>query len=323
MNQYKKVIIWGYPLYSHTHSYIHEGYYRAFKFLNFDTYWFDDNNYPIDFDYNNCLFVTEGFADKNIPLNNSSCYAVMYCPSPIKYQGVKQYIDVRMAATNFEDHIQKYSLDKNKTINVGPCCYFEPKTNHDIHIKNNYVDYIMSDFDKFYIAWATNLLPHEINFDSIYFPRKQIINYCGSIDSNGICENYSNFKPFIEECVKNNIPFIHNCPWNNPISNEEVIKRTQESLLGIDIRGPEHIKNRLLNCRVYKNISYGHLGLTNSEEMMLSLDGNCIYNNNTAQLFYDGINNIKKYELIKNGMKLVKEKHTFINRIKSLLEIIQ
>jgi hypothetical protein len=53
-----KIIIWGYPLYSHTHSYIHDAFYKAFKYLNYETYWFDDNNYPKDFDWNDCLFWT-------------------------------------------------------------------------------------------------------------------------------------------------------------------------------------------------------------------------------------------------------------------------
>ena len=44
--KYSKVIIWGHPLHSHTHSYIHEAYYRAFKYLGYDVYWFHDNEYP-------------------------------------------------------------------------------------------------------------------------------------------------------------------------------------------------------------------------------------------------------------------------------------
>ena len=63
-----KVVIWGFPLHSHTHSYIHYGWYKGFKHLGYDTYWFDDTNYPSDFDYSNCLFLTEGYADNNIPI---------------------------------------------------------------------------------------------------------------------------------------------------------------------------------------------------------------------------------------------------------------
>ena len=320
--KYSKVIIWGHPLHSHTHSYIHEAYYKAFKYLGYDVYWFHDNEYPDEFDYKNSLFIGEGFADKNIPINKSSCYCIMYCPSPKKYQKAGRYIDIRMAAVDFTDHIQTYSLDKSKVEKVGPACYFEKKTQDIITIDNDYVDYTLEDFDKFYVSWATNLLPEEIDEENIYLKRENKIYYMGTISAQGVCENYSNFTPFIDACKKNNIEFIHNNFWANPLTNEQVIELTQKSLLGIDIRGPQHLKQKLLTCRVFKNISYGHLGLTNSQEIYNELDGNCILNENTEQLFYDGMSNIENYNLIKSGMKYVKQNHTYINRVNSLLSVL-
>ena len=321
--KYNKVIIWGHPLYSHTHSYVHDAYYKGFKYLGYDVYWFHDGDYPQDFDFTNCLFIGEGFADKNIPINNTSCYMIMYCPSPIKYQEAGRYIDIRMAAVDFKDHIQEYSLDKNSAQKLGPAVYYVPKKSNKVNIKNDYVDYEIDDFDKVYISWATNLLPQEFNENDIYLSRENLIYYSGTISPHGICENSSNFSPFINACRSNGINFIHNDPWSNPLSTEEVIRRAKSSILGIDIRGPQHLKQRLLTCRVFKNISYGHLGLTNSEEMYNELDGNCIYNQNTEQLFYEGLSNKDNYKLIKDGFQLVKENHTYLNRIKSLLSILE
>jgi hypothetical protein len=320
--KYSKVIIWGHPLYSHTHSYVHEAYYKGFKYLGYDVFWFHDGDYPEDFDYNNSLFIGEGFADKNIPINDTSCYMIMYCPSPIKYAKAGRYVDIRMAAVDFKDHIHEYSLDKTKSEKIGPAVYYVHKTNEKVKIINDYVDYEISDFDKLYISWATNLLPHEIHEDDMYLQRENVIYYSGTISPHGICENYSNFRPFVEACESNGINFIHNDSWSNPLSTEEVIRRTKVSLLGVDIRGRQHLKQRLLTCRVFKNISYGHLGLTNSEEILNELDGNCIYNSDTNQLFYDGISNRKKYKLIKDGMRIVKENHTYVNRINSIIKIL-
>ena len=83
-----------------------------------------------------------------------------------------------------------------------------------------------------------------------------------------------------------------------------------------------HLKQKLLTCRVFKNISYGHLGLTNSEEIYKELDGNCVYCDDTAQLFYDGMGNRENEKLILDGMRFVKENHTYINRVNSLLSIL-
>ena len=320
--RYSKVIIWGHPLYSHTHSYVHSSYYKTFKFLGYETYWFHDDSYPVDFDYENCLFIGEGFADKNIPINSSSCYLIMYCPSPIKYVEAGRYIDVRMAAYNFKDHIQEYSLDKENYEVIGPACYFVNKTNERVIVKNDYVDYEMDDFDRIYISWATDLLPHEINDRDIHAEREKAIYFSGTMPNGASTDFQSKFLPFIKSCERNGISFIHNDPWTNPLSSEELIRRTKKSMLGVDIRGENHIKQGLLTCRVFKNISYGHLGLTNSERFLTELDGNCVYNSDTEQLFYDGMRNKDNHQMILNGMRIVRENHTFINRINSILKIL-
>ena len=80
-----KVVIWGYPTNAHTHFYTHEALYKAFKHLEYETYWFYDDGYPEDFDWDDCVFWTEGWADKNIPLNKNSTYFVHCVPSPKKY----------------------------------------------------------------------------------------------------------------------------------------------------------------------------------------------------------------------------------------------
>ena len=177
--KYNKVVIWGYPLYSHTHSYVHYGYYQAFKSLGYDTYWFNDDDYPETEDFTNTLFIGEGFADKNLPINDSSAYFIMYCPSPEKYLEAERYIDVRTVGVGIKDHIYDYSLDKTKTLRVGPGCYFESKTDKVVHIKNDYHDYTMKDYDKLYISWATNLLPDQIDPNNITLPRKNVVHYLG------------------------------------------------------------------------------------------------------------------------------------------------
>ena len=318
-----KIIIWGYPLYSHTHSYIHAAFYKAFKHLGYDTYWFHDEDYPEDFDWNECLFWTEGFADKNIPLNKTSTYFVHVCPNPNKYLGkVKRFVDVRYNHLWHNDPTYSYVLDKSKVEKIGPCCYFKKKTNHRVQILNDYHQYWTDDFDKFYVTWATNLLPDEFNFEDIYYPRENKIYFSGNISRYGRCENLSTFKPFIEECVKNGIEFIHNDPFSNPLSNDQVIERTKKSILGVDIRGPEHLRNGYVPCRVFKSISWGHLGTTNSQEVYKELEGHCLLQEDTKQLFYDAMKNKTDYKFIKDAMMYVQEKHTYVNRVQSIMSLL-
>ena len=56
--------------------------------------------------------------------------------------------------------------------------------------------------------------------------------------------------------------------------------------------------------------------------MCIRDSGNCIYNEDTKQLFYDGLDNIDNFDLITKGMQYVKENHTYINRAKTLLSVL-
>jgi hypothetical protein len=320
----QKVIIWGYPLYSHTHSYIHYGFYQGFKHLGFDTYWFDDKNYPKDFDFSNCIFWTEGFADNEIPLNDSSIYFVHVCPNPKKYidAGVKKFFDVRGNNIWIKDHVYSYTMDKSKYEKLGPVCYYEEKTNNKVLVENQRFNYEIDDYDKVYISWATDLLPNEFNYDDINYKRDNIIYFCGNLSNNGVCENFSTFKDFIIECKKNNIEFKINNPWINPLPKEEIINRTKKSILGVDVRGPEHIKNGYIPCRVMKSMSYGHLGMTNSPEVYNEMEGHCILETDTSKLFYKAMENRTNYKFIKDGMDYIKENHTYINRVQSILKLV-
>jgi hypothetical protein len=319
-----KIIVWGYPLYSHTHSYTHQAFYEAFKYLGYETYWFHDDDYPLDFDYSNCIFWTEGFADKNIPLNSSSTYFVHVCPSPKKYieSGVKKFIDVRTNSIWIKDHVYSYTMNKQELEKLGPCCYYERAKSGNVGVKNDYHDYEIADYDKIYISWASNKFPEEFNLDDVYFPRERVINFCGNLSDGGVCENYSTFSLFIKECEKEGISFNVNNPWNNPLTQDEVIRRTKQSILAADVRGPEHIKNGYVPCRVLKSISWGHLGMTNSSEVHKELEGNCIFESDPAKLFHLAMEKRTDYNYIRNSMLYVKENHTFLNRVNSIMKIV-
>jgi hypothetical protein len=319
-----RIIIWGYPLYSHTHSYIHAAFFKAFKFLGYETYWFDDLNFPVDFNFENCIFWTEGFADKNIPLRKSSIYYVHVAPNPMKYieAGVKEFIDVRYNHLVHKDHVYEYSLNKSEIQKIGDCVYFQEKTSGFEQLINDYVNYEVPSYRKVYITWAANFLPHEFNYEDMYLPRQNKIYFSGTLSKKGRNENYSTMKGFIKAAKKSKIKFISNDPFANPLSEEEVVRRTQMSILGVDVRGPEHVRNGYVPCRVFKSISWGHLGMTNSPEVFRELEGNVIFNIDSAALFTDAMEKRTDHQFILNAMQYVQANHTYINRIRAILSII-
>ena len=153
-----KIVIWGYPLNSHTHSYIHSSFYKAFKHLGHDVYWFHDDEYPEDFDFDDCVFLTEGFADKNIPLRETSTYYVHVCVNPKKYLGkVKKLIDVRYLQESMDNDNYDFVLDRDNCTELDSGVLYDNKSD---------------EYDIIYCGWGTDLLPHEIDFDWVIIPRE-------------------------------------------------------------------------------------------------------------------------------------------------------
>ena len=87
LGTFEKIIIWGFPLHTHTHSYIHACWVKTFTALGKEVHWFSNEKHedPANFSYKNCLIITEGFQDKFLPLDPTNTYFVHFCIYPEKY----------------------------------------------------------------------------------------------------------------------------------------------------------------------------------------------------------------------------------------------
>lgn len=328
---FNKVIIWGFPLHSHTHSYIHYGWVKGFSYLGYETHWFDDTNHPTDFDYNNCLFITEGYADNKIPIKDTSIYFVHIARFPEKYVGkVKRFIEIRYLVDQIKDANYEYMLNKSQCVKISDCTYYEQLHNNG-GLAKYHNNPIPMEYECIYTCWATDLLPNEILDENIYLPKDNKIYWFGTSNQH----NTPEIALFFQECRKNGIEYIVNDPWANPLPFEIVQQYTMKSLMAPDFRssgdprkvaigetGTCHKQIGYIACRLFKSISYGHLGITNSRHSYELLKGAVIYNSNETQLFYDAIKELHNDELIKKQMALVREHHTYLNRIHDLLSVL-
>ena len=62
--------------------------------------------------------------------------------------------------------------------------------------------------------------------------------------------------------------------------------------------------------------------MTNSPEVYNELEGYCILQKNTSQLFYDAMEKRTDYKYITNAMKYVQENHTYVNRVKTIMSLL-
>lgn len=135
---FNKVVVWGHKLHTHTHSYIHYGFVKAFKYMGYSVYWLDNNDDIQSIDFSNALFITEGQVDKNIPIRQDCFYIIHNCDS-------SKYSDL---------------LAKGRCINLQVYVHWCLKKN--VVKLDEFIYYDLQD--KFiYMPWATDLLPYEID----------------------------------------------------------------------------------------------------------------------------------------------------------------
>ena len=307
--------------------------YKALKALGREVYWFTDDNHPEEshFDYENSIFFTEAGGpgtEEKIPLNKSSDYLVHCCINPKKYlEADCRLIDVRFNVKEIYDCNYNYVRDPSKVEKINDCLYYE-KLDSDSGLTNRQFPNQKVSYEAIYLTWATDLLPEEIKEEFVDIPRENKIYWLGSISHS----NSKEILPFAEAAKRKGVSFIHNNPWANPISYDDCMKLTQVSYLAPDIRGSgdsdtftgtNHLKIGYVACRQFKNISYGQIGLTNSEESQRVFEGKLILNSDTEALFEDGERNKLNKNLILEQMKLVKEKHTWKTRTNNLLKLIE
>jgi len=326
-----KIVIWGYPNNTHTHYYTHWAWYNTFSRMGYDTYWFSDSNYPVDFDYKNCLFITEGYADSNIPINNKSTYFVHICVNPSKYldKGAR-LIDLRFNVSEINDCNYNMTLDKSKLLKVGNCAYYDENVNDDF-LSDQFRKGV-SGYEALYISWATHLMPDDINLEDAKIKRENKVYWTGSIAENNIKE----IRIFVESLRIKNIDFTHSDPWRTPVDWDTLKRLTQLSFISPDIRGsafrreingkPDTGSNHkmigYIPCRIFKNISFGQLGITNSKSVYELFDGNIIYNDDESLLLDSSIPFMDNIKMIQDQMQFVKENHTFLDRANTLIKIL-
>lgn len=301
---FDKIIIWGHKLHTHTHSYIHYGFYRACTYMGYPTYWFDDNDDISQFNFSNSLFITEHQVDTKIPIRQDCFYVV--------HPHVKPQYD-RVSALN---RVVTLRVFVNEVLSLPHREQYEPFVYFDIPNRS------------IYLPWATDLLPEEIDRmkEKIkYIVPKKRVCYLGTIGHGGEGKNINTIKPFIRAAIKDGFEFISNDPWAHPLDPDSYVQITQESLLAPALQGEYQVNVGYIPCRIFKNISYGCMGITNSLRVWELFEGKIVYDANPRTLYRKAKNALdnhtleKQYEL----MDFVKNRHTYINRVQALFEFIK
>jgi hypothetical protein len=331
--EFRQVIVWGFPLHTHTHSYIHGAWVKTFQYLGIKVHWFHDKEYPKDFDYSNTCFITEGWADDNIPVNSSSTYFVHIAKNPSKYLSLgARLIEIRYNVLEIHDFNYDYKLPDNP-VYLSRDTLYERLSDDSAVASRRGRPVSSTPYEAVYMYWATDLLPHEFNYnDAENIVNTNIIHYIGSIGEN---HPFTQFKRIGEHLGFN---VVHHNPWSNPISYDDNIKLMKESYCVPDFRsygdaskrveygkmnGTNHLDIGYMPCRVLKAISYGRTGITNSKRVKDILGEFVEYAETPADVFEINERTKANVEWRKRCMTHVAENHTFLQRVRDLARALQ
>lgn len=293
--RFSRVVAWGHPLHSNTFSYIHSTFLKAFKSLGYETHWLTNDSDVSNIDFSNSLFFTEGQVDAKIPLRHDCRYVLHNCRFD-RYP-VGCFLKLQTYYQNDPLTVEmQYAGEK-----LGPGVFYNNKQN------------------MLYQSWGTDLLPHEIDLDFVNKPRQKICHWVGTIGGQ-LYGNEKELAPFQKACSDNGVEFKHHPP--NTTSIEDSFRLVQESCIAPAIHGTYQSMYGYVACRVFKNISYGHMGVTNCRAAQELFDGQLIFNSNTYQLFSDAQAAINDKDRVRKLMVFVKDKHTYLNRIDNILKVL-
>lgn len=300
-----RLVIWGLKNVYHTHRHIHKAFYENAKEIGCKVIWVED-------DKKNQKHILPGDV-----IIASEVYGKMI-PRKFKFEDYNLPIrnDVKYCLHNYSD-VFKEKLNKDNYINLA--VYHNEADKSDIKIDE--FRYFNTNTKTLYQPWGTDLLFKD--FKKPTFNKNRFVFWIGSIWNNE--QNQGNVVQIDElkkVLIKNNLKFMQ-LRFIPDFLNVFFIRRSR---IAPAIAGQYQIDINYLPCRMFKNISYGQLGITNVQKFLDILGDKFIINEkqNTETVIQKVLNLTK--EEYKKEVLLQQEKiknYTYKESIENILSCLQ
>lgn len=293
---FDKVIIWGLPLHSHTHSYIHDCFFKAFKSMGMETVWVQDTSEKIENEFlNNSLVVACGIDCKSLSVNKN-CFYVLHNVDDHRFRQNDNYI-------NLQVYTKDTLLPDRAAERLSTFTYWQ------------------EDNRCLYQPWGTDLLPEEMIYDPVPAPEvNKSVNWVGSV-TDGDQGNLKQLQEYAQSMASRiGIP-VH---VHRGIDRENMIKLIRSSNQAPAIVAGWQRENLYVPCRLFKNISYGQPTFSNSP-VIKEICGDDFYEEDCAALAIKANEYLKNrdFDREKNVIETIRKEHTFVNRCNRILEMVE
>lgn len=238
----KRIVIWGLRTRYHTHRHIHKAFYENAKKLGYDAIWVEDEEKNAHLIQAGDLVIAAEavgkmvpeklkFEDYKLPIKNSVYYCLHNYKDIFKEKINKDFLlNLKVYMNEAEKADQKW----------GPATFFDSKTR------------------TLYQPWGTNLLAEE--FKKPTFHKGKFVFWIGSIWNNTANQGNKGAIAELKSALHAHaLYFVHLRfipDWLN-------VFFVRHSRIAPAIAGKYQTEIDYLPCRMFKNISYGQLGITN------------------------------------------------------------
>ena len=314
------VIIWGLKPYTHTHSWIHWGFAKAFEYLGFNVLWIDKNDTVDPSVFKDALVISEANNDEGILIDGSATY-IVHRYKKDTYIGAKKVVNLEFYSKPVEDseikiyppHYQNMACVLKRYQEIAQTVWF----GNEILESNN------MHAPTLFMSWGTDLLPNDIELIDpglIRASRRPDVTFVGSVWGVNMNEMQDLVTKLAERKINFNVLGLHN---GAPINNEMAKHITRLSLFSPAIVGKDHIDMGYVPCRIYKNLSYSRMPATNLPHASEILPG-IVMETDLDRLIDQAIEfeNNPDVNLMNGLVNHVRINHTFLNRAKNILEVI-
>ena len=317
----------------HSHKYIHGAIYKIFLYIaskmpyKVNVLWCDDDASEIYNDYSNYFIFSSPHynTDKYLPILDNAYYILHYrTHNVINNKHIVKYshlLRIKKAVKYVEFRgLPKDYINKKKIKFINPLFWYY----YDVQSNLEGQKYNTNELN---IPWATNLLPEEIDKNMDWVMEKHDYNkksyFCGSIWKT----NNDEVKQWKSICLKKKI----HCLFDKEEDEIKHQEKVRSSLLAPAFQGEsQHYSQEsfYIPCRIFKNISFGALPITNNIGVYnMFKEYTIIYDEKLDVLFdkvleyrnYEKENKEQHLENMMNIMNNVKNNHTFLNRIHDLI----
>lgn len=311
-----KIIVWGMKDSYSTHTHIHEAFARAAKYMRPGSLWLDQNDKPSPEVFDNALVITEHNPARTLPIRENAFYVVHGLNDNERARNYFSGVKNRLSWNVYHDYSHVYGTQGNPVndfvigVPLTDCIWIGEEV--PLYPNENHMDF----------RWATDLLPHEIEAlkpDKILGRDSDVIWYVGT----QWWVNQRELNLFVKAANedKKEVRFV-GAGQKGVISIEDNIKMMRESFFAPAISGSHHLTEGYVPCRIFKNISYGQYGVTNNKRAHQVLEHSCIFNPDPYKLYFEARDRLSSLDLVHlhNQMDLVAKKHTYVNRINSIVK---